>query len=195
MERRSVHPDVTIVIPARNEAKTIGQALASVAEQAWPLERLEVVVVDNGSTDGTPAAVREFQRTFPWLRVRLLSEPQPGVSRARNRGAEAAHGHVLLFLDADSRLAPTMIPAVLGHLHRGEAAVSLRVVADSNDPIDRVSSSWQPGQKSDCACRRSCALSAGTCSGQWVASTSGCASPRITISYGGSERPAGESAS
>jgi glycosyltransferase involved in cell wall biosynthesis len=138
MERRSVRPDVTIVIPARNEAKTIGEALASVAEQAWPLERLEVVVVDNGSTDGTPAAVREFQRTFPWLRVRLLSEPQPGVSRARNRGAEAAHGHVLLFLDADSRLAPTMIPAVLGHLHRGEAAVSLRVVADSNDPIDRA---------------------------------------------------------
>jgi len=41
-------------------------------------------------------------------------------------------------LDADSRLALTMIPAVLGHLHRGEAAVSLRVVADSNDPIDRA---------------------------------------------------------
>jgi len=60
------------------------------------------------------------------------------VSRARNRGAEAAHGHALLSLDADSRLALTMIPAVLGHLHRGKAAVSLRVVADSNDPIDRA---------------------------------------------------------
>ncbi len=138
MEQRSHCPDLSIVIPARNEAATIERALVSVLHQAWPLERLEVIVVDNGSTDGTAAVVCRFAHAHPELQLQVVHEPRPGVSRARNRGARVARGKVLLFLDADSRLAPTMIPAVLGHLHRGEAAVSLRVVADSNDPIDRA---------------------------------------------------------
>ncbi|MCX7622339.1 MAG: glycosyltransferase [Thermomicrobium sp.] len=138
MRQRSRRPDVSIVVPARNEAATIERALGSVLEQAWPLERLEVVVVDNGSTDGTATVVRRFAAAHPELRIRLVREARPGVSWARNRGARVARGRALLFLDADSRLAPTLVPAVVAHLHRGEAAVSLRVVADSNDPLDRA---------------------------------------------------------
>lgn len=138
MRQRSPRPEVSIVIPARNEAETIECALASVVRQAWPLDQLEVVVVDNGSTDGTDRVVRRFARRHPALRVRVVREPRPGVSRARNRGACAARGRILLFLDADSRLSPTMIPTVLAHLHSGEAAMSLRVVADSPDLLDRA---------------------------------------------------------
>jgi|UniRef100_A0A7C2B7L9 glycosyltransferase involved in cell wall biosynthesis len=138
MPRRSRRPDISIVIPARNEAATIERALDSVLAQAWPLERLEVIVVDNGSHDQTAAVVRRFTRRHPELLVRLVREPRLGVSRARNRGAQYARGEVLLFLDADSRLAPTIVASVLAHLHRGESAVSLRVVADSTDPLDRV---------------------------------------------------------
>jgi glycosyltransferase involved in cell wall biosynthesis len=138
MRQRSARPELSIVIPARNESATIARALASVHRQAWPLERIEVVVVDNGSTDATVPTVRRFARAHPELRIRLVREPRPGVSRARNRRARAARGRVLVFLDADSQLAPTMVPAIVAHLHRGEAAVSLRVVADSNDPIDRA---------------------------------------------------------
>ncbi len=138
MRQRSPRPDLTVIIPARNEAKTIERALESVLAQAWPLDRLEVVVVDNGSTDDTGAIVRRFAACHRELAIRLVREPRPGVSRARNRGARTARGRVLLFLDADSRLAPTMVPAVLAHVHRGAAAVSLRVVADSNDPLDRA---------------------------------------------------------
>ncbi len=138
MPRRSTRPDVSIVIPARNEAATIERALSSVLAQAWPLERLEVIVVDNGSHDRTAAVVRGFAQRHPELLVRLVREPRLGASRARNRGARCARGHVLLFLDADSRLAPTMVASVLAHLHRGESALSLRVVADSTDPIDRA---------------------------------------------------------
>ncbi len=138
MRQRSRRPEVSIVIPARNEAGTIERALDSAVRQAWPLDALEVVVVDNGSTDGTARVVRRFAQRHPELSVRVVREPRPGVSRARNRGACAARGRVLLFLDADSRLSPTMVATVLAHLHRGEGAVSLRVVADSSDPLDRA---------------------------------------------------------
>lgn len=138
MRQRSQRPELSIVIPARNEAATIVRALDSVLAQAWPVERLEVIVVDNGSSDGTAAVARRFAQQHPELRLRVVREPRPGVSRARNRGARLARGRVLLFLDADSRLSPTMVASVLAHLHRGAAAMSLRVVADSNDPLDRA---------------------------------------------------------
>ncbi|MCM8747001.1 glycosyltransferase [Thermomicrobium sp. CFH 73360] len=138
MPQRLRQPDVSIVIPARNEAATIERALHSVLAQAWPLERLEVIVVDNGSSDPTATAVQRFARLHPERLIHLVHEPRLGVSRARNRGARSARGRVLLFLDADSRLAPTMVASVLAHIHRGESAVSLRVVADSTDPLDRA---------------------------------------------------------
>ncbi|WP_051914183.1 glycosyltransferase family 2 protein [Thermorudis peleae] len=130
--------DLSIVIPARNEERYIGAALASVAAQAWPLERLEVIVVDNGSTDRTAEIVQEFQQQHPSLTVQLLHEPQRGVSRARNRGLAAARAPLVLFLDADSRMAPSLTAAIIACWHRGYAAASIRIIADSPDWLDRA---------------------------------------------------------
>lgn len=188
MPRRSTRPDVSIVIPARNEAATIERALSSVLAQAWPLERLEVIVVDNGSHDRTAAVVRGFAQRHPELLVRLVREPRLGASRARNRGARCARGHVLLFLDADSRLAPTMVASVLAHLHRGESALSLRVVADSTDPIDRAFSSLRRGSRNVCEYRHNYVRYTATSFGRLEDSMNGCAWLRTTISYVGSGR-------
>lgn len=131
--------DVSVVIPARNEARCIERCLASVAAQCWPLEQIEAVVVDNGSTDGTADVVRAFAEAHPALQVRLVSEPRPGVARARNRGVAAATGRWVLFLDADSCLAPDLVSWVVhrgGHI--GYPAGSIRIVADSSDRIDRA---------------------------------------------------------
>lgn len=199
MLQRSRQPDVSIVIPARNEAATIEQALHSVLAQAWPLERLEVIVVDNGSSDPTAAAVRRFARLHPELLIRLLREPRLGVSRARNRGARSARGRVLLFLDADSRLAPTMVASVLAHIHRGESAVSLRVVADSTDPLDRAfffAATWLkervrvPTQL--CAVRRDVfwAVGGSTSSYAWPRTTTSCVGSELRDIPSGSSRKA-----
>ena len=86
---------MSVVIPALNEAEGIGATLASVARQRPPVE---VVVVDGGSTDGTPEAAR---RAMPEARV---IAPGRGRARQMNAGAAAASGEALLFLHADTRL-------------------------------------------------------------------------------------------
>ncbi|GBD30120.1 Poly-beta-1,6-N-acetyl-D-glucosamine synthase [bacterium HR32] len=128
---------VSFVVPARDEAGYVGRALASVARQDWPLEEVEAVVVDNGSSDGTEQAVREFAALHPELQLQVLREPRRGRARAKNAGARAASGRWLIFLDADSVASPNLARAVLARAEAGWPAGSIRVVADSQDPLDR----------------------------------------------------------
>jgi cellulose synthase/poly-beta-1,6-N-acetylglucosamine synthase-like glycosyltransferase len=131
-------PDVSVVIPARNEERYIQAALMSVAAQTCPVALLEAVVVDNGSTDGTREVVQAFMARAPHLAVRLVDEPAHGVARAKNGGASVARGRWLIFLDADSRMAPDLVERVMLRARQGHAAGSVRVVADSHDVLDRA---------------------------------------------------------
>lgn len=131
-------PEVSVVIPARNEERFIARALESVAGQSWPVERLEVVVVDNGSQDRTAPVVREFAERRSGLSVRLLHEPVPGRARAKNCGAQAATGEILIFLDADSAMAPDLVTRVVEAYRAGYLAGSIRIIADSSDLLDRA---------------------------------------------------------
>jgi GT2 family glycosyltransferase len=131
-------PDISVIIPALNEARYIRAALASVAAQTWPVALLEAVVVDNGSTDATHQVVQDFMAGAPHLAVRLVDEPAHGVARAKNRGASVARGRWLIFLDADSRMAPDLVERVMLRSRQGHPAGSVRVVADSHDILDRA---------------------------------------------------------
>ncbi len=87
---------VSVVIPACNEEAYLEAALRSVRRQRFPAE---VIVVENGSSDGTAAIALR-------LADRVVRSPKPlGYSRARNLGAARAEGELLVFLDADSRMA------------------------------------------------------------------------------------------
>lgn len=87
---------VSIVLPVHNAAAFIGEALASIYAQEGLA--LEVIVVDDGSTDGSLALA---QSGFP--AVRGIRQANAGIGAARNRGVEAARGEYLAFLDADDR--------------------------------------------------------------------------------------------
>jgi glycosyltransferase involved in cell wall biosynthesis len=87
---------VSVVIPVHDQASYIGEALASVYAQG--VHRLDVVVVDDGSSDGSLAAA---QARFP--AIRAIRQDNAGIGAARNRGVEAARGEYLAFLDADDR--------------------------------------------------------------------------------------------
>lgn len=94
-------PRVSIVVPTHNRREDLQDALASLLAQDYP--DFEVLVVDNNSTDGTSEAVRQLAAKEP--RLRLLQEPRPGLSHARNRGCQVAQGDLLAFLD-DDEIAP-----------------------------------------------------------------------------------------
>jgi glycosyltransferase involved in cell wall biosynthesis len=87
-------PFVSVVIPVRNGADKVGDCIDSVLANDHAADRREVLVVDNGSTDGTADVIRSRPVTY-------LHEPRPGVSNARNRGIAAATGEVIAFIDGD----------------------------------------------------------------------------------------------
>lgn len=93
-------PALTAVIPAYNAAETIERALSSVYSQTYR-DLAEVIVVDDGSADGTAEVVRD---AFP--DVILIEQENAGVSAARNAGAARATGEFIAFLDADDEWLP-----------------------------------------------------------------------------------------
>ncbi|WP_159715202.1 glycosyltransferase family 2 protein, partial [Geminicoccus flavidas] len=114
-----VSPHVSILIPARDEAANIGPALD--AARASQGVRLEIMVMDDGSTDATAAIVRDHAGRDP--RVRLLQAPPlpagwSGKAHVCQRLSEQAQGDWLLFVDADVRLAPDAVLILAGHARR-----------------------------------------------------------------------------
>jgi len=103
---------VSCVIPTKNRAGLVCRAIASVHRQESPV--LEIIVVDDGSEDDTPALVT---RNFP--EVRLLCLPGLGPGPARNAGAAAARGELLMFLDSDDVWLPGHVAALNRTIARG----------------------------------------------------------------------------
>ncbi len=129
--------DLAFVIPARNEAGFVGAAVRSVIDQTIPLDRLELIVVENGSTDDTAGAAQRAAEQAPGLRCAIISHSPAGIAPAKNRGATQARAGVLVFLDADSRASPELAWRVMDRVAGGYPAGSIKIVADSNDWLDR----------------------------------------------------------
>ncbi len=98
-------PTVTVLIPCFNEEKVIGASVARVLESHWP--SLDVIVLDDGSSDGTAEVVRRLYADEP--RVRLMSFANGGKALALNRGLALAAGDIVVALDADTLFAPSTI--------------------------------------------------------------------------------------
>lgn len=109
-------PRLSVVVPARNEAATLGPTLQALREQDVP--GLEVVVVDDRSTDGTGTVAEAAGDRDERLRVVTVSELPPGwlgKTHALERGAAVAAGEWLLFADADVRFAPGALRTALAY--------------------------------------------------------------------------------
>ncbi len=87
-------PFVSVVVPVRDGASVISECIEALLAGDYPETRREIVVVDNGSTDATAAAIKRHP-------VRYAYEPRQGVSHARNRGIAESEGEIVAFLDAD----------------------------------------------------------------------------------------------
>lgn len=110
VQRKADRPLVSIVIPACNEAQSIGQSLRSLCHLDY--SNVEIIVVDDRSTDGTAQVVESVRHDFPAIRLIRISElPEGwlGKPHALQQGADEAGGDYLLFIDADVILEKTTI--------------------------------------------------------------------------------------
>ncbi|NJC06474.1 glycosyltransferase involved in cell wall biosynthesis [Sphingomonas kaistensis] len=123
--------DISIIIPTFNRAQFLGAAIDSALAQG---DGIEVIVVDDGSTDDTPALLASYGD-----RIRVVRQSNAGPSAARNRGAEQARGDYLFFLDSDDLIEP-------GAVHRLLAAA--QAMESGQAPIGRASIMDEAGMSS-----------------------------------------------
>jgi len=131
----------SIVIPAHNEEAYVGKLLTSLGQLDYPRDRFEVIVIQNGSTDRTAEVIAAT--ALPSFQV--VSQPEPGVSKAKNRGIDLVSeaSDWVIFLDADTSLGPTFLRELdqflRAHADRnlGHGMVSLLPYPDS-----RVARGW-----------------------------------------------------
>lgn len=109
---------VSVIVPLYNKAEHVGRCLQSIARQTF--RDFQVIVVDDGSTDGSG----EIARSFGDARFRVIAQPNAGPGAARNRGAAEASGELLAFLDADDEWLPEYLESNVQALQKAGEAVA-----------------------------------------------------------------------
>ncbi|HYH04917.1 MAG TPA: glycosyltransferase [Bacillota bacterium] len=122
MEYVVSYPQVSVIIPVYNGAAFIDSCLRCLERQNYPKDRMEILVVDNGSTDETRDKAEKYRATVLHCETR-------GPAAARNVGIKAAKGEILLFTDADCLAAPDwVLNHVLAHGYYQLADASVKVI-------------------------------------------------------------------
>jgi glycosyltransferase involved in cell wall biosynthesis len=136
MTSRNTANELTIVIPAKNEAKLIPRLLTSLTTQDYSkMSSTKVLVADANSTDGTPEIVMGFRER---LNVSVIRGGMPSVGR--NQGAAQAESQYVLFLDADIELAdPSLVRQCVDRAQRGQLqCVTTNILCRDGSWIDRL---------------------------------------------------------
>jgi succinoglycan biosynthesis protein ExoA len=111
-------PHISVLIPCRNEERTIEQVLEALHRQTFPAERIEVIVADGRSTDGTRDKIESFARAHPGLVVRWVDNPGLSAPAGLNAALRAARGETILRMDAHAIPDPDYVEQCVGALKR-----------------------------------------------------------------------------
>lgn len=120
VEPRPAEPIVSIAVPMLNEAKYILSCLDSFAAQDYPLELLDLMVIDGGSDDGSRLVVEAYAKENPWVRV--VDNPVGSAAAAFNVGMYQARGQVVCLFSSHGVADPDFVSASVRALHRSGAA-------------------------------------------------------------------------
>lgn len=127
---------ITVIIPVLDRADTLPRLFRSLRTQTY--RPLEIILVDNGSTDASLQLCRGFQAASgsPDFRVRVEEEPRPGACRCRNRGLRLAKGEFAYFFDSDDEMSAGFLPACRPYLDRDlVCAPTLMVFPDGHTKV------------------------------------------------------------
>ncbi|SEP97202.1 glycosyltransferase family 2 protein [Butyrivibrio sp. TB] len=115
-------PKITVIIPAYNIENLITRCVESVVKQTYPEELIQILVVDDGSTDNTGRIIDELAEKYS--NVTALHEPNGGSSRARNYALSKAEGDYIGFVDSDDYISPFMYEKLVDALIRNNALMA-----------------------------------------------------------------------
>lgn len=113
-------PLVTVIVPVYNTAPYLKECFASISDQTY--QKLEIIAVDDGSTDGSSELLDEIAGKD--IRIKVVHKENGGVSSARNKGLELAHGEYISFVDSDDTLDPDMYETLILTAEQYNAAVA-----------------------------------------------------------------------
>jgi biofilm PGA synthesis N-glycosyltransferase PgaC len=144
VRRAAIFPNVSIVLAARNEERYLPEKLRNLSELEYPSENLEIIVVSDGSSDGTELILRHWQSSI--LRAVLLPTRE-GKARAINQGAARAHGEIICFTDARQSIAPDGLKNLIANFADLEVGCASGALAldgeDSGAPADGGGLYWR----------------------------------------------------
>ncbi len=118
-------PKVSIAVPAFNEEENIEETISSLIKLDYPRELLEIIVVNDGSTDGTEEKVRKFKSSHKSFNIRILSKENCGKGAALNKALAMASGEFFVCLDADSTVSRNALMKILPNFTGDDVAVVL----------------------------------------------------------------------
>src|SRR2546421_1094622 len=124
---------VSILIPAYNAEKWIGDSIKSALSQTWP--QTEIIIVDDESSDNTLHIAKQYESRS----VKVLTQPHAGASAARNKALSFAQGEYIQWLDADDLLAPDKISKQLRLTDSGRDSLTDRKSTRLNTSHDQIS--------------------------------------------------------
>ena len=113
---------ISIIIPVYNVEKYIAQTVESVRKQTYP--EWELLLVDDGSTDGSRRVMEEMLREYPDERIRILEKENSGAAKTRNAGLTESRGRYIAYLDADDLWEEEKLEKQLAFMREKEAAFS-----------------------------------------------------------------------
>lgn len=117
-----MQPTVSIIIPCYNEQATIGALLAAIQGQSYPADRLEIVIADGLSEDGTRAEVARFQSDHPSVRAKVVDNHKRTIPSGLNQAIRESSGQILVRLDAHSIPIPEYVERCVQALETGRGA-------------------------------------------------------------------------
>ena len=112
---------ISVIIPVYNDEKYLAQCLDSVLRQTY--SNLEIILVDDGSTDSTPELCEKYREKY--ANIRILHKKNGGVGSSRNAGLEMATGEYVLFVDHDDLLSETHIEELYKLLKKNDADIAV----------------------------------------------------------------------
>lgn len=114
-----MEPSISVIITCYNEAGIIGEAIESVLHQSAISSIIQIIIVDDGSTDDSPVVIQKYQERSPLI-LYVYQENQ-GLAGARNSGISHVSGEYIAFLDGDDLWHPTKLEVYLGLIKRNES--------------------------------------------------------------------------